>query len=342
METASRFQRYLALAFAFRPAEAGAAHDLHRAYTRLFLGPGRPIAPPYESAYVEGRLAGEASTQVAHCYAEAGLQVVCRDDRYELPDHVAVELAFMAHLAAQEERDPGQAEEWRERQRRFLREHLTRWLPQFCQDIEASQAHPFYCDAARAAKRLVEEDRARLAGANWGLVKRYPNIRLRVDGSRCTLCSLCADNCRPGALTVGGTPTMLNLAFDPAGCNGCRACLRLCPEGAITIERGAALSHALSPSSLRLRSGQASLRVNSAAGAPPSTPASVLVGAPRVICPECHRPHIAEPWMKRLADRLGGGESVRRSLALCPFCKAALGEGLPMPVRLPHESFASV
>ena len=340
-EIAPRSQRYWDLALAFRLPEAGAPSDLSLAFTRLFLGPGRPIAHPYESVYVEGRLAGEAAAQVERSYAEAGLQMSAAGR--ELPDHVSLELAFMGCLAAQEERDPELRAVWRDRQRRFLHEHLARWLPKFCEKIESSETHPYYNDAARAAKELIGEDVARLsyplADAESRLSTRsqdsehapsqrsrdHPNIRLGVNSSLCTLCTLCADNCQPDALTVVCTPTALELAFDPARCNGCRACLRLCPEGAIIINRGPA------------------------PGVDAGAPRSVVAAASRAVCPECHHPHVAEPWLERLAERLGGGESIpasgmqaiRRSLALCPLCKADLGDGFPIPVGLQHRMFAS-
>ena len=330
---AARSQRYLSLALAFRPPEAEAPRDVLLAYTRLFLGPGRPVAHPYESVHVEGHLLGEAAAQVVRCYAEAGLEVSAADR--ELPDHVSLELAFMAHLAAQEKADPDQETVWRDRQRRFLHEHLVRWLPQFCEKIECSEAHPYYSEAAQAAKELVEEDMARLKSPlpdaetrpladspEHKLVPRkrsvqHPDMRLAVDLSLCTLCTLCTDNCRPGALTVVCTLTTLSLAFDRTSCNGCRACLRQCPEDAITIDRGPALL------------------------VPLSMDKSLVISASRVVCPQCHRPHIAEPWLDRLAERLGGGECARRSLSLCLRCKANSGDGLHLGFGPSYESLSN-
>ncbi len=320
-KTISRSQRYSSLALAFCLPEASAENDLCRAYTRLFLGPGRPIAHPYESVYVEGQLLGEAAVQVAASYAEAGLRLSISER--ELPDHVSVELAFMAYLAAQEESDPAVAEMWRQLQRQFLFEHLARWLPQFCEKVEKSNAHPFYCEAVRAVKELVEQDvtlllpPARQLSSTDRPRRRFPNIHLTVDLSLCSLCTLCADSCRFGALTISSTPTTLSLSFDLARCNGCRECLRLCPEKAVTIERRSPLA------------------------VPPSSKKKVVATAPRVICPDCNRPHIAEPWLERLADRLGVEESIHYSLALCPLCKATAGESTLIPFGQHQEASTS-
>lgn len=341
-EIVPRSQRYWNLALAFRPPQSGAPHDLILAYTRLFLGPGRPVAHPYESVYVEGRLMGAAAGQVVECYNEAGLEL--STEIRELPDHVSLELAFMAHLAAEEERDPDRRAVWCDRERRFLLEHLARWLPQFCSKIERSKAHPYYREAAWEAKKLIEEDLQRLApplaeaatrtnstprisdpADRTNSRRRPPEFSLAVDVSRCTLCVLCTENCPPGALTGACTQTTLYLAFDPALCDGCRACVRLCPERAITVERGSVDVAPLSKT----------------VGGTPAAPGRVLVTASRVVCPACHRPHIAEPWFDRLAERLGGGESVRYSLALCPLCKTNSQDGLPITVGLQGEVAAS-
>ena len=320
-KTISRSQSYWNLALAFCLPESSTPKDLKRAYTRLFLGPGRPIAHPYESVYVEGQLLGEAAVQVAESYAEAGLRLSMSE--CELPDHISLELAFMAYLAAQEEEDPATADLWRQFQHNFLFEHLAHWLPQFCEKVEKSNAHLFYCNAVRAAKELVEQDMTLLSAPTVHPAltnkpgRRFPMIHLAVDISLCTLCTLCADSCRFGALTIGSTPTSLSLSFDMAQCNGCRVCLRLCPEEAITIERGSPLT------------------------VPPSSQRNVVATAQRVICPDCTHPHVAEPWLRRLADRLGGGESIHYSLALCPLCKASAAESLPIPDGLLKEASTS-
>lgn len=332
---AAHSKRYLELAQAFRAPAEGAPNDRILAFTRLFLGPGRPIAHPYESVYVESQLAGESTDRVSRCYAEAGLQV--SDAHPELPDHISLELAFMAHLTLREVSEIERGEIWRRRQHDFLQRHLARWLPSFCQRLEQSDGPPFYREAARAAKSLVEQDLARLSSSAHGNLpnqagardplarfggsqsaadprpRRYPNIRLSV-GARCTLCTLCTDNCQQGALAVEPSSTTLSLRFKPARCNGCRACQRLCPEDAITIHRAR-------PQLV-----------------PTSVDASILAAAPRVSCPSCLRPHIAAPWLDRLAEQLGGDEAVRRSLALCLSCKAARGNDAALSVELPAHA----
>ena len=291
----------------FGPLESGAPQDLILAHTRLFTGPGQPLAPAYESVYLEGRLMGEAAVRVAEFYAEASLQV--STGLGELPDHISIELAFMAYLIDREEGEDANKEIWKALRHRFMDRHLARWLPQFCERVQASAAHPFYSEAARELRDLFEADQAPPV-----IPKRFPDIRLRTDRSKCSLCMLCVDYCRLGGLQADCTHLAISLTFDPANCNGCRACLRACPESAIRIELGAPLQTPRSPAR------------------------RVVAKANRVICPGCSQPHIALPWYEKLVERLDGDELVTRSLKLCPICK--MRDSWPIPVGIPQETIA--
>ena len=140
-----------------------ALRTLEIEYNRLFVGPGRPQAPPYESVYRDprGLVMGPAARGVERRYAEAGLAIAT--DHRDLPDHVATELGFMAYLAMQEAEAQGEdATAWLERERTFLRDHLTVWLPRFCQRVREVSRHPFYTALAELTMTLVSLDAERL------------------------------------------------------------------------------------------------------------------------------------------------------------------------------------
>ena len=128
-------------------------------YNRLFVGPGRPQAPPYESVYRDARglVMGPTAREVERRYAEAGLGLA--PNHRDLPDHVATELGFMAHLALQEaEAQPKEALTWLDRERAFLRDHLAVWLPRFCQRVREASRHPFYAALAELTVTFVNLD----------------------------------------------------------------------------------------------------------------------------------------------------------------------------------------
>ena len=133
-------------------------------YNRLFVGPGQPQAPPYESVYrgSRGLVMGPPAQDAVQRYAEAGLAVL--PDFRDLPDHVATELGFMAYLTWQEAAagsDGGAI--WRERERGFLAEHLEVWLPRFCRRVKDASRHPFYTAVADLTLTFVSLDLQELA-----------------------------------------------------------------------------------------------------------------------------------------------------------------------------------
>ena len=143
--------------------------DLEIEYNRLFVGPGHPQNPPYESVQRHPRgfkQSGviEAIVQdVARQYAQAGLGMAA--DYHDLPDHVATELGFMAYLALQEaEADNGEREMWVERERAFLRDHLSTWLPRFCRQVWETSRHPFYAALAQLTGAFVSLDTHQIVG----------------------------------------------------------------------------------------------------------------------------------------------------------------------------------
>ena len=84
---------------------------------------------PYEASYSIGHLADVVLAVKQH-YLEAGLNV----GPEERPDHVAVELEFLAHLAGPYT-DPADADRRREAEVRFLSSHLAHWMPAFAQRL---------------------------------------------------------------------------------------------------------------------------------------------------------------------------------------------------------------
>lgn len=127
--------------------------ELQAEYTGLFINgyPELPC-PPYESAYREGGLLGEAAAEVAQFYERWGLEA-----SVELPDHLALELEFLYFLNARagEAEDPEEATRAHADCRRFLKEHLFQWAPEFAKDLQERAQLRLYREAASLLTRLL-------------------------------------------------------------------------------------------------------------------------------------------------------------------------------------------
>lgn len=136
---------------------------LRQAYTRLIYDSELPCIPPYESIYSSERhVNGKQAGRVADVYRAAGLGV----DGNEMPDHIALECEFVAHLAAREAAawEAGRHDEARHTwaaQRAFLTAHLLTWGGKFCADLFALAHVDFYRAVARLGLGLFNDERIR-------------------------------------------------------------------------------------------------------------------------------------------------------------------------------------
>ncbi len=139
-----------------------AFEDLQGDYTRLFIGPGKVIVPPWESVYFnEERLTFQEQTlDVRGWYRCFGLEV--ERLRHEPDDHIGLELAFLVHLAQLgmgylENGNQADLEQLLQSQKDFLSKHLLQWGPAFCDQL-CDKAHTgFYHGLALLARGALTE-----------------------------------------------------------------------------------------------------------------------------------------------------------------------------------------
>src|SRR3990172_7572016 len=120
-----------------RGAEA-VASELLVEYGRLFLGPGTLPCPPYGSMYLDGVVMGPSTLEVVRRYRDENLRVAA--SWKEPPDHIAVELGFMARLSAAHSRaadanNTAEAARLLHAHAGFLHDHLGRWGPLFAERL---------------------------------------------------------------------------------------------------------------------------------------------------------------------------------------------------------------
>lgn len=129
-------------------------------YSRLFLGPLDILAKPYGSVYLDGEkvVMGDSTMQALSLYREGGFDLA--DDFREVPDHVAAELEFLYLLSFR----IGHSEEPDERSRlialkkRFLVEHLGRWIGDLAESIRKGAETEFYRRLAAVTEKFVRQE----------------------------------------------------------------------------------------------------------------------------------------------------------------------------------------
>ena len=128
--------------------------DLLWEYTRLFVGPYKLPCPPWESVYTSAKrlMMQEAYDEVQDLYNELGLKM---GDPNIMPDHIGAELNFLAVLFGNLHNNPGKRVYYKDIAKRFLDEHLMRWLPQFISDMEEAANLKFYKALAQVTKDFI-------------------------------------------------------------------------------------------------------------------------------------------------------------------------------------------
>ena len=123
-------------------------------YTRLFIGPYRLPCPPWESVYTSPArlLMQEAYDQMENLYKEMSLTLNHPD---LLPDHLGVELNFLAVLYGKITGNPEREHDYMEFAQKFLNEHLRRWVPQFTLDMERAANFLIYKCLARVTRDFI-------------------------------------------------------------------------------------------------------------------------------------------------------------------------------------------
>ena len=141
--------------------------DLAVEYTRLFLGPGKHISP-HESVQLKrgsGMLWGPETSIVRQAYRDAGFEI--GESETKIPDHISVELDFLALLttdeaAAWETDEQGRLMEGLKFQHSFIARHLGKWVSPFCTKVRAEAELPFYSAFAELLQGYLSGEKAEI------------------------------------------------------------------------------------------------------------------------------------------------------------------------------------
>lgn len=131
-------------------------------FNRLFVGPGRLLAPPWESVHrgLERLLFGQHTLDVRHFYARFGLEIPGRG--HEPEDHLGFEFMFMAHLCelgceAEQSGNPERARAMGQARREFLEEHMLPWIPGCMNLVRQHARGTYYQGLAYLAEGCLEQ-----------------------------------------------------------------------------------------------------------------------------------------------------------------------------------------
>lgn len=141
------------------PSLKHVAEELKVEMTRLFEGPGLPVAPPYASYYLHGgQLMAQAAVDARQFYLDWH---ALPEGEIRLPDdHIALELGFLAHLAQQavQAKSTTELTTTLKGSREFIRVHLQPWLPKFCVAQIKASTDPFFIGLTHLLQGMVEAD----------------------------------------------------------------------------------------------------------------------------------------------------------------------------------------
>jgi putative dimethyl sulfoxide reductase chaperone len=107
-------------------------------YVELFTGTGNPLAPPYESVYIssDGLIAGNQISEVKEFYKSYGWE--SKYDGKIPDDHLGVELLFLTLMVEKllDLDDEICNTEMRNEIRRFIKQHLMSWIPDWNKNVQ--------------------------------------------------------------------------------------------------------------------------------------------------------------------------------------------------------------
>ncbi len=156
-ETPPFFEEIKAALNAVDTADGETLENLLWEHTRLFIGPYKLQSPPWESVYTSPKrlLMQDAADTVSRAYAEAGLAI---DDPAVMPDHIGLELNFLALVLEKAGKEDGsERRKYSRIAKQFQEQHLFPWVPQFAEDLEAAAENTLYKAVARTTARLMAQ-----------------------------------------------------------------------------------------------------------------------------------------------------------------------------------------
>jgi DMSO reductase family type II enzyme chaperone len=161
-------------------------------YTRCFGHTLSTECPPYETQYQYSHIFQQTQglADIAGFYRAFGLEV--SDSAGERLDHITVELEFMGFLAykqvyAMAQHGEEQVEICLDALKKFMREHLGRWVPTFATQLARKAGEGFYKEVAEFTAWWVLKDAEQL-GVKPLTLEETKAARIETEEDGCLSC----------------------------------------------------------------------------------------------------------------------------------------------------------
>jgi len=147
--------------------------EARQEFMNLFKVPGGQYVTPYESVYrdsreiagqkVRGLLMGQSAVDVQKWYRLAALEI--SPEYKDLPDHIALQLGYLAYLCAKEQEFASSGDDARltrtwEMQRDFLAAHVVSWITALRDRIHEQSQHAYFRVFSDMAVDFTQRDLA--------------------------------------------------------------------------------------------------------------------------------------------------------------------------------------
>ena len=136
--------------------------NLSKEWTRLFRGVDiKGPLPPYESLYRTGKLQDKPTQEIYRLFSPMGIRLP--EEWHQPLDYIGVELDFMRLLCTQEQgiwekNQLGLVHEVVKIEKSFLDDHLSLWIPIFCEKMIEQAQEDFFKGIARLTKGFIKYD----------------------------------------------------------------------------------------------------------------------------------------------------------------------------------------
>lgn len=133
-------------------------------YTRLFIGPPSPLAPPWETMYRASNVTvgfGQATFEMRQLLREAGFEL--RNDNRQYEDHMGIELLYLSDRCRWLSGDPVEIVDARQKLASFIDDHPLDWIGSFRDCVEEQSPDGYFSRILLVTQCLLKWHRAELS-----------------------------------------------------------------------------------------------------------------------------------------------------------------------------------